>query len=156
MDIQIRRAERQDCNRILELIKELALYERAPDEVNIGSEQLAESGFGEQPVWRGFVAVAEEYIIGFALYYVRFSTWKGERMYLEDILVTESWRGKGVGSLLFNRLITEARERQFNAIVWQVLNWNEPAIRFYRKYQASFDDTWLNARLEITPLTEPA
>jgi GNAT superfamily N-acetyltransferase len=77
-------------------------------------------------------------------------------MYLEDILVTESWRGKGVGSLLFNRLITEARERQFNAIVWQVLNWNEPAIRFYRKYQASFDDTWLNARLEITPLTEPA
>jgi GNAT superfamily N-acetyltransferase len=81
---------------------------------------------------------------GFALYYVRYSTWKGQRMYLEDILVTENMRGRGLGKLLFDRLIQEAEEKKFSGMVWQVLDWNEPAINFYKKYNARFDAGWIN------------
>ncbi|HEY6975294.1 MAG TPA: GNAT family N-acetyltransferase [Chitinophagaceae bacterium] len=90
--INIRRAERKDCKRLLELVKELATYERAPDEVTVSLDHFEESGFGEKPVWWGFVAEEENIIQGFALYYIRYSTWKGQRMYLEDILVTEEAR----------------------------------------------------------------
>jgi GNAT superfamily N-acetyltransferase len=86
-------------------------------------------------------------IVGFALYYIRYSTWKGCRMYLEDLIVTESWRGKGVGKLLFDRLIVEAREMGFNGMTWQVLDWNEPAIKFYKKYEADISPGWLNGSL---------
>jgi GNAT superfamily N-acetyltransferase len=88
-------------------------------------------------------------VIGFVLYYIRYSTWKGQRMYLEDFLVTEKARGKGVGKLLFDRLIEEAKEKKFNGIVWQVLDWNEPAINFYKKYNAKMDGEWLNCSIEI-------
>ncbi len=148
--IQIRRAVEKDCEQILNLVKELAVYEKAPNEVTVSLEQFTTSGFGEQPVWWAFVAEDEHAIIGFALYYIRFSTWKGERMYLEDFLVTEQCRGKGVGKMLFDVLIQEAKEKQFNAIVWQVLDWNEPAINFYNKYKTKFDGEWLNGCLEIT------
>jgi GNAT superfamily N-acetyltransferase len=147
--ISIRRAERKDCSRLLELVKELAVYERAPNEVTVTIEHFEESGFGENPVWWAFVAEAGGVIVGFALYYVRYSTWKGARMYLEDIIVTEEWRGKGVGKLLFNCLVEEAREKSWKAISWQVLEWNEPAINFYKKYNASFDPEWVNCSLHI-------
>ena len=88
-------------------------------------------------------------ILGFALYYIRYSTWKGQAMYLEDIIVTEKARGRGIGRLLFDQLIEEAREKKFNRIIWQVLEWNEPAINFYRKYNADFDGEWLNASIYI-------
>ncbi|HWR32843.1 MAG TPA: GNAT family N-acetyltransferase [Chitinophagaceae bacterium] len=156
MEIKIRRAVKEDCPRLLELIKELAVYEKAPDDVTVTLEHFTESGFGKNPVWWAFVAASpnpskggEEEILGFALYYVRYSTWKGQAMYLEDIIVTEKARGKGIGKLLMDRLIVEAREKKFNRIIWQVLEWNEPAINFYKKYNAEFDGEWLNCLIYV-------
>lgn len=149
MSITIRRAKKEDCPRLLELIKELAVYEKAPEAVTVTLEHFTESGFGKNPVWWTFVAEEDEIIQGFALYYIRYSTWKGQAMYLEDIIVTESARGKGIGKLLMDRLIEEAREKKFNRIIWQVLEWNEPAINFYKKYNAEFDAEWLNCQVYI-------
>lgn len=147
--ITIRRAVESDCPRLLELVKELALYEKAPEEVTVTLEYFTKSGFGEQPVWWAFVAEENGVVQGFALYYIRYSTWKGQRMYLEDILVTEAMRGKGLGKLLFDRLIEEAKEKGLSGIVWQVLEWNEPAINFYKKYNASFDPEWVNCSISV-------
>jgi GNAT superfamily N-acetyltransferase len=149
MSIQIRRAVKEDCARLLELVNELALYEKAPQEVTVTLNHFEESGFGKNPVWWAFVAEEDSVILGFALYYIRYSTWKGQRMYLEDILVTEQARGKGIGKLLMDRLIIEAKENKFSGIVWQVLEWNEPAINFYKKYNASFDAEWVNCSINI-------
>ncbi len=149
MSIIIRRAVKADCPRLLELIKELAIYEKAPNDVTVTLEHFTESGFGERPVWWAFAAEEEGVIHGFALYYIRYSTWKGKAMYLEDIIVTEAARGKGIGKLLMDRLIVEAREKKFNRIIWQVLEWNEPAINFYKKYNAEFDAEWLNCQIYI-------
>ena len=147
MNIEIRRARKEDCKRILELVKELAVYEKAPKEVTVTLKHFTESGFGPDPVWWGFVAEVDGIIQGFALWYIRFSTWKGQRMYLEDFYVTEEMRGKGLAKLLFDRIITEAKEKKFQGIMWQVLEWNEPAINFYKKYNAAFDSEWINCGL---------
>ena len=147
--MEIRRAKKEDCPRLLELIQELALYERAPQEVTVTLEHFTQSGFGDQPIWWAFVAEENGFIHGFALYYIRYSTWKGQAMDLEDILVTEKSRGKGIGKLLFDQLIEEARARQFKRIVWQVLEWNEPAINFYKKYQANLDPEWWNGSIDL-------
>jgi len=147
--ITIRKATAADCPRMLELVRELALYERAPHEVTVTLEHFIESGFGPHPVWWAFVAEEDGFIQGFALYYIRYSTWKGQRMYLEDIIVTEEARGRGIGKLLMEALVAEAKERKFTGIVWQVLEWNEPAFNFYRKFNASFDPQWVNAALQI-------
>lgn len=149
MSITIRRAVPEDCPRLMELIKELAEYEKAPQDVTVTMEHFKASGFGANPVWWAFVAEEKGVILGFALYYIRYSTWKGQAMYLEDIIVTEKARGRGIGRLLFDQLIEEAREKKFNRIIWQVLEWNEPAINFYRKYNADFDGEWLNASIYI-------
>ncbi|PZR22731.1 MAG: GNAT family N-acetyltransferase [Citrobacter freundii] len=144
MPITIRRAVKEDCPRLLELINELAVYEKAPEEVTVTFDHFVESGFGKQPVWWAFVAEVDGTVQGFALYYIRYSTWKGQRLYLEDLIVTEEMRGKGLGKLLFDRLIEETKEKGFSGMVWQVLDWNEPAINFYKKYNASFDGGWIN------------
>jgi GNAT superfamily N-acetyltransferase len=149
MQIKIRRAKKEDCHSILELVHQLALYERAPDEVTVSLTHFEESGFGYKPVWWSFVAEVDGKIEGFALYYLRFSTWKGKRMYLEDLYVTEKMRGKGLGKLLLDRLIREAQRRKLNGIQWQVLEWNEPAINFYKKYNAVFDGEWFNCAIPI-------
>ncbi len=147
MQINIRRALIEDCSRIMELIQELADYEKAPEEVTVTLAHFQESGFGPNPVWWAFVAEVDGRVEGFALYYIRYSTWKGQRMYLEDILVTEKMRGKQLGKLLFDRLIVEAKEKNLKGMVWQVLEWNEPAINFYKKYNASFDGEWINCSI---------
>jgi GNAT superfamily N-acetyltransferase len=146
-DMNLRIAIKEDCPRLLDLVHELALFEKAPEEVTVTLNEFEEAGFGNKPVWKAFVVESDGVIVGFALYYIRYSTWKGCRMYLEDLIVTESWRGKGVGKLLFDRLIQEARELGFNGMTWQVLDWNEPAINFYKKYEAAIDAGWLNASL---------
>jgi Sortase and related acyltransferases len=147
MSVKIRRAVKEDCKRILELVQELAEYERAPLEVTVTLSHFEESGFGENPIWWAFVAEENNRIEGFALYYIRFSTWKGQRMYLEDFLVTEKMRGRGIGRLLFEELIKEGKAKKLNGIQWQVLEWNEPAINFYKKYNASFDAEWVNCSI---------
>jgi ribosomal protein S18 acetylase RimI-like enzyme len=149
MSITIRRAIKEDCPRLLELVNELALYEKAPEEVTVTLEHFVDSGFGTNPVWWSFVAEENDLVLGFALYYIRYSTWKGQRMYLEDILVTEQARGKGIGKLLFDQLIVEAKEKKFSGIVWQVLEWNEPAINFYKKYNSNFDPEWINCSIPV-------
>ena len=152
MKIIIRRAVRDDCERIMQLIHELAVYERAGDAVTVDFDHFTESGFGENPVWYAFVAELDGRVEGFALYYIRYSTWKGQRMYLEDLLVTEARRGQGIGKLLFERVIRECNEKRYSGMAWQVLDWNEPAIRFYKKYDGVFiDKEWLNCSLEGKP-----
>lgn len=145
MNIKLRRATAEDCPRLLELIMELAIYEKAPQEVTVTLDEFVAAGFGENPVWKSFVAVDGENIVGLALFYVRYSTWKGCRLYLEDFLVTENYRGKGIGKLLFDRVVQEAKEGNFNGMNWQVLDWNTPAINFYDKYGAAYESEWLNA-----------
>lgn len=147
MNITIREAVQSDCPRLLELILELAVYEKAPDEVTVTLREFEEAGFGDKSVWKAFVAEVNGRVEGFGLYYVRYSTWKGCRMYLEDLLVTEEMRGKGLGKLIFDRLIEEALEKKFKGMTWQVLDWNEPAINFYKKYHSDFDAGWINVSL---------
>jgi len=147
MSITIRTAVKADCSRLLELIHELAVYEKAPNEVTVSLEEFENAGFGHNPVWKAFVAEVDGIIQGFGLYYVRYSTWKGSRMYLEDLLVTEKMRGKGLGKMILDRLIEEAKEKGFNGISWQVLDWNDPAIHFYKKYNTEFDSGWINVSL---------
>ena len=153
MNIIIRKAEKVDCVRMMELVRELALYEKAPNEVTVDLNHFIESGFGPNPVWWAYVAEItnednSKQIVGFALYYIRYSTWKGQRMYLEDIIVTENMRGKGIGKKLFDQLILVCKEQQFKGITWQVLDWNEPAINFYKKFDGvQFDGAWVNCSL---------
>ncbi len=139
---------------MMELIHELAVYEKAPEEVTVSLAHFEASGCGETPVWWAFVAenTAEDFsktVIGFALYYIRYSTWKGQRMYLEDLIVTEAWRGKGIGKQLMEALKNEAKSKQLHGISWQVLDWNEPAIQFYKSLDATFDDGWINVGIHL-------
>ncbi len=155
MEITIRKAIQQDCHRIMELVNELAVYEKAPDEITVQFDHFVESGFGENPVWWALVAETTsptglKEVQAFALYYIRYSTWKGQRMYLEDLLVTEKYRGQGIGKLLFNQLIEEAKVKNYNGIAWQVLDWNEPAVNFYKKIgEVKFDGEWINCSVEL-------
>jgi ribosomal protein S18 acetylase RimI-like enzyme len=149
MNIVIRPAKREDCPAMMELVRELAVFEKAPEQVTVTLAHFEESGFGQQPVWWAFVSEVDGKIVGMALYYIRYSTWKGQRMYLEDIIVSESYRGKGLGTKLMDALIREAQEKKFSGMLWQVLDWNEPAIQFYKKYNAHFDGEWINVSLEF-------
>lgn len=154
MDLIIRTALEDDCARILELINELAVYERAPEEVTVTLEHFIDAGFGENPIWKAFVATVDGVIVGFALYYTRYSTWKGCRLYLEDFIVTEEHRGKGIGKVLFEKVIEETKNGNYSGMVWQVLNWNEPAINFYNKYKARLEEGWLNASFSKEQVNE--
>ncbi len=149
MSTSIRKAEAGDCLQMLELVKELAVYERAPDEVTVSIEEFVDAGFGLSPVWEAFVAELDGRIVGISLFYIRYSTWKGRRLYLEDIIVTESMRGQGIGKQLFEATLKLCKDKKYSGMVWQVLEWNEPAINFYRKYGATFDNEWVNVSLDV-------
>ncbi len=147
MEIEIRTGIESDLPSVLKLIKELASYEKAPNEVTNTIDKMREDGFGRKPIFGFFVAKKLNEIIGISLYYTRYSTWKGKCLYLEDIIVTEKFRGNGVGNLLFEKTKQFAEENNFISINWQVLDWNEPAINFYKKYNSSFDNQWINCRI---------
>ncbi|RYY57053.1 MAG: GNAT family N-acetyltransferase [Chitinophagaceae bacterium] len=147
-NISIRPAERRDCPRLMELIHELALYEKAPEQVVVQPDHFEESGFGANPVWWAFVGEVDGEVEGFALYYIRYSTWKGQRLYLEDLIVTEKYRGIGLGKVLFERVLQEAGGKNCSGMAWQVLDWNEPAINFYKKYNSALDSGWINCSIE--------
>jgi GNAT superfamily N-acetyltransferase len=146
MQISIRTARPNDMSVVLNLIQELAVYEKAPNEVINTVENLIKDGFGDSKIFDCIVAENNLTIVGFALYFTGYSTWKGRTLYLEDILVTESFRGKGVGSSLFEAVVNEAKKRGVKRMDWQVLEWNEPAIQFYKKYKATLDSEWINGR----------
>lgn len=148
-EIIIRKAVQEDCAPMLELIKELAEYEKALHEVTLTLTQFTEDGFGKSKVWGAFVAEFEGQIVGISLYYDRYSTWKGRRLYLEDLVVTEKLRGKQIGKKLFDATLEHGKSNQYSGMVFQVLNWNEPAINFYKKYSPKFDDEWFNVSIEF-------
>lgn len=146
--ITIRDGKKTDLPRVLELVKELAEFEKAPHEVINTVELMEQDGFGPNPIYGFFVAEHHGAIVGLSLYYWRYSTWKGKRLYLEDIIVTESERGNGIGKLLFDRTMQHTLDSQCSGMVWQVLDWNEPAITFYKKYGSKLDAEWVNCALE--------
>ena len=150
----IRQGNKHDLPQVLALIKELALFEKAPHEVTNTVEQLERDGFGSNPIYGLFVAELEDKIVGIAIYYWRYSTWKGKRLYLEDIVVIENQRGKGTGKLLFDRTLQHALDENCTGMKWQVLKWNKPAINFYKKYGAKVDDEWFDCSLEAGQIRE--
>lgn len=152
--LTIRNGKKEDLPRTLELIKELAEFERAPHEVINTVERMEIDGFGPQPIFGFFVAENENGIVGLSLFYWRYSTWKGKRLYLEDIIVTEAERGKNIGQQLFDRTMRHALEENCSGMLWQVLDWNEPAIKFYKKYGSTIVNEWLNCSLERDQLQE--
>lgn len=146
----LREGKIEDLPQALKLVHELALYEKAPEQVTNTLEMMEKDGFGENPVFGMFVCEKGETaeIVGIAIFYYRYSTWKGKRIYLEDLVVTESERGNGAGKLLFDRIMLKALEEKCSGMMWQVLDWNEPAINFYRKYGATLEAGWLNGHLQ--------
>jgi N-acetylglutamate synthase-like GNAT family acetyltransferase len=175
MKIKIRKARKKDLPSILALIRELATYEKSPQEVKVTLKELEQDGFGKGKVYDCYVAEVTErtkkgerssefgektfslnsklqtppLIVGMALYYIKYSTWKGKCIYLEDIIVTESMRGEGIGKQLFEAVITAAKKMKVRKLEWQVLNWNKPAINFYKKYSTVFDNEWINCKLVL-------
>ncbi len=142
----IRKANRSDVAAIFGLIQELALYEKAPEQVTNTAENLAFDLF-DKNLCEAIVAEFNTEIVGFALYYTSYSTWKGACLYLEDFYVKEAKRKHGIGQLLFDEILLIAKSKNVKRMDWQVLEWNEPAIRFYQKQQALLDPEWLNGRL---------
>ncbi len=149
MSFLIRKSEPQDVVAMMQLIHELALFEKAPNEVVANEQTLLDAGFSENPVFISWVAVQRNHIVGMAICFVRYSTWKGPVLYLEDLIVTESCRGQGIGKALFEACLDHARSKQYRRMVWQVLDWNTPAILFYERYGASIENGWLNASIDL-------
>jgi len=147
-NVKIREGTKADLPDALGLIKELALYEKALDQVSNTVAQMEKDGFGRVPFFGFFIAEKNEKIVGLSLYYYRYSTWKGKRLYLEDIIVTEKERGTGLGRMLFEKTMKFSLEQNCTGMMWQVLDWNNPAIEFYKKYNAKLDSEWLNGHLE--------
>ena len=147
MDCVIRRGEKKDLPAVLTLIRELALFEKAPEQVITTVESMEKDGFGADPCFEFIVAEAEEKIVGMALYFTKYSTWRGRGLYLDDLIVTESYRGKGIGSKLLNAVFDEAKKMNAKQIHWQVLDWNTPAIEFYKKVGAKIEGEWLDCKI---------
>jgi GNAT superfamily N-acetyltransferase len=146
--ITIRKARKNDVRAILSLIKELAEYEKAKDEVKVTLSELRRDGFGRKKIYECFVAsLPDGKVVGMALYFTKYSTWKGKCIYLDDIIVTKTMRRKGIGKKLFEAVIAVAKKRKVRKLEWQVLHWNSPAINFYKKYDTVFDKEWVNCKL---------
>ncbi|WP_010135046.1 GNAT family N-acetyltransferase [Ochrovirga pacifica] len=142
MNYTIRKAKRKDVPTIYSLIQELAVFEKEPEAVEITVQDLEEDGFGEQPKFEVFIAENNEKVLGMALFYYRYSTWKGKTIHLEDLIVKEDARGKGVGRLLYNEVLKYAHQLQVRRVEWAVLNWNTPAVEFYKNSGADIFEDW--------------
>lgn len=152
MKILVRKGQKEDIADVLRLVKELADYEKAPYEVEVTLKEMETWGFGAKKLFDFFVLEADDRLVGMALYYYKYSTWKGKCIFLEDIIVTANHRGKGYGALLFNEIVKVAKNENVKRLEWQVLEWNEPAISFYKKYQSTFDGEWMNCKLTFDQL----
>lgn len=147
--VQIRKAERSDCFALYSLIKELAVFEKAPDEVITSPEILEKDGFGTHPAFFAWVAEIDNIVVGMCLCYIRYSTWKGKTLYLEDLYIQPEYRKLGIGSKLFEVAVQHAQTQKFKRMTWQVLDWNTPAIEFYKKHNATLDPEWVNGVLDF-------
>ena len=150
MDFKIRKAKESDAKNCLELIKELALFEKALEEVENNLVQFTKDGFGSNPIYQLFVAELENgQIAGMALFYIGYSTWKGKLLYLDDLVVSEKYRGNGIGKALVDQLFVFAKENEVKLVKWQVLDWNTPAIEFYEKLGMKMDGGWIDCKMYI-------
>lgn len=147
MQTIIRKAQPEDVGAMHSLIQQLAVFEKAPDEVDVTPTELFEDGFGSDPWYGCLVAEVDQDVVGMALYYTAYSTWKGKMIYLEDLIVNEAYRGNGIGKSLLDAVLKHAAEVNAKLVKWQVLDWNEPAIEFYKQYHAEFDNEWVNVRV---------
>jgi GNAT superfamily N-acetyltransferase len=149
MNILLRKATIDDLSSVIDLIKELAAYEKAAHEVKITLDELQKDGFGEHPLYWIILAEVDAQIVGMSFYYIRYSTWTGRNLYLEDIVVKEQYRRFGIGKMLFEETIKAAKEMNVRQMIWQVLEWNEPALNFYKKFNAELDSEWINGKLRF-------
>ncbi len=147
MNYTIRKAVKADVADMLRLVKELATYEKAPDAVEVSLAEMEADGFGPNAIYSAFISEMDGMIVGMALYYTKYSTWKGKAIYLDDIIVSEKYRRFGIGGKLFEEVVKAGKEMGVRKIDWQVLDWNEPAIQFYKKYNTVFTNEWVNCTL---------
>jgi GNAT superfamily N-acetyltransferase len=143
----VRKGTKEDIPAVLALVKELAVFEKQPDEVQVTGDEMLDWGFGKKKIFDFFVVEVDCIVVGMALYYYKYSTWKGKCLFLEDIIVTEKERGKGYGKLLFAEVVKVARKKKVRRMEWQVLEWNSAAMDFYKKYDTRFDGEWINCKL---------
>ncbi len=146
-EIIIRKGRKEDLSDVLRLVYELADFEKAPDAVTNTIADMEVDGFGPHPVFEFYVAEVNQEIAGIALYYIKYSTWKGKGLYLDDLIVTEKLRGKGIGKKLLDAFMLEAQKADAKQVHWQVLDWNTPAIDFYKKVGASIEAEWLDCKM---------
>ena len=145
----IRQGTRDDVPQLFELVTELAIFEKAHHELVNTPERMLADGFGDDPLFGVLVAEDETKIVGMSLYYFRYSTWKGKRLYLEDLIVRESYRGHGIGKALLEATREVARQTACTGMMWQVLDWNEPAVQFYKQFGARVDAGWWNCHVDF-------
>ena len=154
MEASIRKAKKSDAAAILSLIRELAVFERAPHAVIIDMDQLEKDGFGPHPLFGCFVAEVDQKVVGMALFYPRYSTWKGPTLHLEDLIVTEKMKGKGIGTRLYQAFLTHAHRIGVERVEWAVLDWNAPAIRFYQKSGATVLEDWRTVQMDKKSISD--
>lgn len=148
-EIKLREGKPEDIPQALELIRELAIFEREPEAVVVTVEEMVRDGFGPSPLFGFFVAELNQQVVGISIYYYRYSTWNGKCLYLEDLIITESYRGQGIGKKLFAETLQKAKDENCRKMNWQVLDWNTPAIKFYEDFDATMDPEWLNGYIDI-------
>ena len=150
----IRLGTKDDLGAVLGLIRELAIFEKCPNEVKVNLEGMEKDGFGPDAIFTVHVAEVDKEVVGIAIFYTAYSTWKGKFIFLEDLYVKETWRGKEIGRKLFDSVAAYAASVHAAFLKWEVLDWNTPAIEFYKKYNATIDSEWLKGRLKKEQLAE--